>query len=203
MDNVLVYGPFALVFSIRLSGAEEGNITVQCSVARHLAAITSAAKVCNPAQPFTFHYVTFACWGMMGRKQPPWRWGMKDTRWCWNIFSISVTKTTTAFTYTLFTVHWQQWGGLGNHLIVASFTLNQTHAILVLQWLPSLSDKIFSCFVFYQHNSSCSKCVHLYLELIICPFTTCLQQKCNYVMLWYWHLILVISMQPHLSQYLP
>lgn len=79
MDYGHVYGPFVSVVSIRLSGAEDGSITVQCSVARYLAAIRSAAKVCNPGQPFTFHYMTFACWGMMGRKQPPWRWGRTHT----------------------------------------------------------------------------------------------------------------------------
>lgn len=60
MGYVRVYGPFVSVVTIRLSGAEEGNIAVRCSLARYLAAIRSAVKVCNLAEPFTFHYMTSA-----------------------------------------------------------------------------------------------------------------------------------------------
>lgn len=43
-----------------------------------------------------------------------------------NVTSISVTKTTTGFTYTLFTVCWKQRSGAGNHLIMTVLLFTTT-----------------------------------------------------------------------------
>lgn len=51
-----MYRFMANMVSSRLSGAEKGSRTDQCSIAGYLAA--SAFKVFNTALPFTFHFVT-------------------------------------------------------------------------------------------------------------------------------------------------
>lgn len=62
--------------SIKLQEAEGGGVVAQRINSHRV----STAKVCGVTRARTSHHLTCAFGGMMGRKQPPWRWRRKDTQ---------------------------------------------------------------------------------------------------------------------------